>query len=156
MCKGPEDSAGLLETYSEPTKVSCIAAQVGHGRCDVVRIAGSAFFAGRSLLLLSACGREEFIDDSCFVDLAPVSARTKMVSAGDTVTFTAALGPEQCLPAGAEPVEWRWSSTDTLIATIDPITGLALGVSPGDAYIAVVHAREPRIASGTGLQVTSP
>ena len=72
------------------------------------------------------------------------------------MTFTAALGPEECLPAGAEPAEWRWFSGDTLIATIDSITGLVLAVSPGTTVVQVVHARQPNVASGVGLQVTSP
>ena len=108
-----------------------------------------------SALALVACSGGTVIDDSCFVDLAPISARTHVVSVGDTVTFEATLGPAECLPANVESEEWRWSSTDSLIARIDSLTGLAEGVSPGDVGIQVQHALAPSVASVTGLQVAA-
>jgi hypothetical protein len=108
-------------------------------------------------ILLAGCGSTESLaDDSCLRDLAPISARTTIVSVGDTVTFEASLGPAECLPSGVEPVEWRWSSSDTLIATIDSVSGVALGVSPGIAVIQVTHVRQPSVASARGLEVTPP
>jgi hypothetical protein len=104
-------------------------------------------------LLLLACSSETVIDDSCFVDLAPISARTHMVSVGDTVSFEARLGPAECLPANVVSEDWRWSSTDSLIAQIDSLTGLAEGISPGYVGIQVKHALDPSVASASGLQV---
>jgi hypothetical protein len=104
-------------------------------------------------ILLAGCGSETIIDDSCLVDLAPISVRTTSVSVGDTVTFEASLGPAECLPAGVEPVEWRWSSSDTLIATIDSVSGVALGVSAGITVIQVTHVRQPSVGSARGLEV---
>jgi Bacterial Ig-like domain (group 2) len=105
-------------------------------------------------LLLLACGDDNtVIDDSCFVDLAPISVRTHVVSVGDTVTFEANLGPAECLPANVDSEDWRWSSSDTLIARIDSLTGLAEGISPGDVGIRVEHALDSNVASASGLQV---
>jgi hypothetical protein len=104
---------------------------------------------------LGACDGAMETNDSCFVDFAPVSARANVVSVGDTLTFQASLGPAECLPAGITTEEWRWSSTDTLIARIDSLSGVAEGVSPGDVFIRVEHAQDARVASGAGLQVVS-
>ena len=104
---------------------------------------------------LVACDGAMEINDSCFVDLAPVSARANVVSVGDTLTFQASLGPAECLPAGITTQEWRWSSTDTLIARIDSLSGVAEGISAGDVFIRVQHARDAGVASGTGLQVVT-
>jgi hypothetical protein len=104
-------------------------------------------------ILLTSCGTDVVLDDRCLVDLAPISARTTSVSVGDTVTFAAALGPAECLPAGVEPPEWRWSSSDTLIVTIDSLSGLARAVSPGTGLIQVVHARQRSVASTAVLTV---
>ncbi len=104
-------------------------------------------------ILLSGCGAEPVIDDSCFVDLAPISSRTNSASVGDTVTFQAVLGPAQCLPAGVDPPDWRWYSLDTLVVTIDSLSGLALAVSPGLGPIRVEHARVRSVESVAFLEV---
>jgi Big-like domain-containing protein len=114
-----------------------------------------AFFVSAFALLLLACGDGTVIDDSCFVDLAPISARSNVVAVGDTVTFDANLGPAECLPANATSEEWRWSSTDTLIARIDSLTGLTQGVSPGQVSIIVRHAEAPSVSSSAELQVVA-
>jgi Bacterial Ig-like domain (group 2) len=112
-----------------------------------------AIYISAFTFLLLACGSETIIDDSCLVDLAPISARTNVVTVGDTLTFEATLGPAECLPTNVDFEDWRWSSTDTLIARIDSLTGLAEGVSPGDVGIQVEHAVHRSVASVTGLQV---
>jgi Bacterial Ig-like domain (group 2) len=115
-----------------------------------------AIYLSACLLLLLACANATVIDDSCFVDLAPITARANAVSVGDTVTFEASLGPAECLPSAVDSEDWRWSSTDTLIARIDSLTGLALGVSPGAVLIQVRHALDLRVTSATGFEVVSP
>jgi hypothetical protein len=102
---------------------------------------------------LLACSEDLGSNDSCLVDLAPITARTNVVSVGDTLTFQANLGPAECLPSGITTEEWRWSSSDTLIARIDSLSGVAEAVSPGDVLIEVRHAQDPVVASGIGLQV---
>ena len=114
-----------------------------------------AFFVSAFTLVLLACGNETVIDDSCFVDLAPISPRSIVVAVGDTVTFDADLGPAECLPAAVTSEEWRWSSTDTLIARIDSLTGLTQGVSPGQVSIIVRHAEAPSVNSSAELQVVA-
>ena len=76
-------------------------------------------------------------------------------SVGDTVTFSTTLGPAACLPVGITTAEWRWSSSDTLIARIDSLSGVVTGLSPGDAIIEVEHAQDSRVAGGAGLQAVS-
>jgi hypothetical protein len=114
-----------------------------------------ALFVSPFGLVLLACGDGTVIDDSCFVDLAPISPRTSVVSVGDTVTFDADLGPTECLPGAVTSEEWRWWSSDTLIARIDSLTGLALGVSPGQVSILVEHAEAPDVRSSADLQVAA-
>jgi Bacterial Ig-like domain (group 2) len=104
-------------------------------------------------LLLLACDNGMETTDNCFVNLAPITARTNVVSVGDTLTFEASLGPAECLPTGITTENWRWSSTDTLIARIDSLSGLAEGVAPGAVTIQVEHADNSSVASGAGLQV---
>jgi uncharacterized protein YjdB len=106
-------------------------------------------------LLLQACSNGTVIDDSCFVDLAPISPHTEVVAVGDTVTFDANLGPSECLPANVTSEDWRWSSTDTLVARIDPLTGLAVGISPGQVSIVVEHAENTSVRSSAELQVVA-
>jgi hypothetical protein len=107
------------------------------------------------VLVLVTCSNGTVIDDSCFVDLAPITARSNVVAVGDTVTFDASLGPAECLPAQVSSEDWRWSSTDTLIARIDSLTGLAVGVSAGQVSILVEHAQAPDIRSSAELQVVA-
>jgi hypothetical protein len=104
-------------------------------------------------LLLLACSGGTETNDNCLVDLAPISARTNTVSVGDTMTFDANLGPAECLPGGVDSEDWRWSSSDTLIARIDSLSGFAEAVSPGLVVIGVEHALDRRVASVTGLHV---
>jgi hypothetical protein len=111
------------------------------------------FALGAVSFVLLGCGDDLVIDDSCFVDQAPISARTNTAHVGDTVTFTAELGPRECLPPGVEPPEWRWYSTDTLIVSIDSLSGLALAKAPGLGTIRVEHARERSVQSSASLQV---
>ncbi len=101
-----------------------------------------------ALLLLSACSDSE-TNDRCFVNLAPITARTNLIGVGDTVAFHATLGPAECLPDSITTEDWRWSSTDTLIARIDSLSGLAEGVSPGDVNIEV-HRLPPWPRRGEG------
>lgn len=77
------------------------------------------------------------------------------MSVGDTITFEANLGPAECLPADVVSENWRWSSTDTLVARIDSLSGLAEGRSPGNVLIQVQHADAPSVASATGFQIVT-
>ena len=108
-----------------------------------------------ALVVLTACNGTTELDDSCRVGLASISARAAILSVGDTLTFHATLGQADCLPSGSTTENWRWSSSDTLIARIDSLSGLAEGVRPGDVVILVRHAQDSRVSSTTGLQVMS-
>jgi hypothetical protein len=118
-----------------------------HGKAAAISTSAFAF-------VLLACDGGTSTNDNCLVDLAPISSRTNVLSVGDTVTFEARLGPAECLPAGVESEDWRWSSTDTLIARIDSLTGRAEAVGPGDVLIRVDHAHaRGQVASTIGLHV---
>jgi len=91
--------------------------------------------------------------DSCFGVAVLVGPHRAVVSVGDTVTLDANFTSPECVPAGITTEEWRWSSSDTLIARIDSLTGLAEGVGPGDAIIYVHHAQNSEVVSSTGLTV---
>jgi hypothetical protein len=104
-------------------------------------------------IFVSSCGTSQVIDDSCFVDLVLVSPRSSSAVVGDTVTFQAALGPAECLPPGLDPPDWRWYSLDTLVVTIDSLSGIAVAVSPGLGAIHVEHARERFVESNAVLEV---
>ena len=108
-----------------------------------------------ALGLLVGCGNASETNDRCLVDLAPITARTNVVTGGDTVAFHASLGPADCLPPGITTEDWRWSSSDTLTARIDSLSGLALGLMPGEVLVQVHHAQSLQVASATGLQVVS-
>jgi hypothetical protein len=117
----------------------------GHRKGLLALCAGLSFVFG--------CGGEQVIDDTCFVDLAPISPRFATANVGETVTFQAALGPANCLPANVEPPDWRWYSQDPLIVTIDSLSGLAEAVGPGLGAIRVEHARERSVQSSAILRV---
>lgn len=111
----------------------------------------SASLAGLGSLLLACCSTET--NDRCLIDLATIAGPTDL-GVGDTATFHASLGPADCLPPDVTPPDWRWSSLDTLVATIDSLSGLARGVSPGTTTIQVVHARASSVSGTASLHVT--
>jgi hypothetical protein len=114
-----------------------------------------AMYISACALVLVACSNSTVIDDSCFLDVAPITARSNVVAVGDTVTFDADLGPADCLPPQLTLEEWRWSSTDTLIARIDSLTGLAVGMSTGEIWILVEHAQARQVRSAAQLEVVA-
>jgi hypothetical protein len=91
------------------------------------------------------------------MDPAPISPRVDSLRVGDTVSFTARLGePRHCLPAGLEPAAWRWASTDTLVLSVDALTGVAAARAPGAAYLWVAHERNPDVRSARYVRVVAP
>ena len=59
----------------------------------------------------------------------------------------------ECVPGGVQSPDWRWASSDSFVAKIDSLSGLALGVSPGTALIEVVHRQAPKVTGSTNLEV---
>ena len=108
-----------------------------------------------ALLLVGCDGSTLVVIDSCFGVAVVVGPHRAVVRVGDTVTLDANFARPECAPAGITTGEWRWSSSDTLIARIDSLTGLAEGVAPGDAIIHVHHARNSEVVSSTGLTVVA-
>jgi uncharacterized protein YjdB len=106
-------------------------------------------------LVLLACGGTDISDEHCLFDVGRVSPSTARLSVGDTLRFQVSAGPPGCLEAGLEPTAWRWSSPDTLIATIDSLTGLAQAVGLGQVLIRVHHAEEPGIGGEATFNVVA-
>jgi hypothetical protein len=109
--------------------------------------------ASVALLLVGCSGTN--IDDTCFFGLGSVNPSATQLVVGDTLTFDVSAGPRGCLPAGLDRSAWRWSSGDTLIASIDALSGLARARSPGQVMITVHHAQDPSIGGGSTLNVVA-
>jgi hypothetical protein len=116
---------------------------------------GSALLVPLLAAAIAACGGTETNDRCLVTSLAPISVHSSILAVGDTVTYSAELGPAECLPAGVTTEDWRWSSSDTLVARIDSLTGLTLGLSPGEVLIHVRHALNAGVANETGLRVVA-
>jgi hypothetical protein len=116
----------------------------------------TVFYGPMIALLLVGCdGGTIIVIDSCFGLAVLVAPHRAVVRVGDTVTLDATFGSPECVPAGITTEEWRWSSSNTLIARIDSLSGLAEGVGPGDAIIYVHHAQNSDVTSSTGLNVVA-
>ena len=105
------------------------------------------------VLLLVSCGSTETNDRCLVTDLAHITAPSPLITLDDSVTLQASLVMDECLPAGLQPVDWRWSSSDTLVVRIDSLTGVASGVGLGTATILVQHARSLGIQGTLDLTV---
>jgi uncharacterized protein YjdB len=116
----------------------------------------TAFYRSVVALLLVGCdGGTIIVVDSCFGVAVVVGPHRAVVSVGDTVTLAANFDSPECVAAGITAEQWRWSSSDTRIARIDSLTGLAEGVGPGDVVIYVHHAENSEVVSSTGLTVVA-
>ena len=122
--------------------------------CALCRSSGVPYFPVFALVCLACDGSTE-TNDRCLVDLALISVPAYIVGIGDSVTFQVSLGPAECLPADVVTAEWRSSSSDTLVARIGSLTGVAEGVSLGEVTIQVQHAQNHSVSSGTGLRVVA-
>lgn len=87
-----------------------------------------------ALLLATALGgcsgsaEEPEVTSSVSIVVRPDSATARV---GVAVRFAALLQRRD----GAEPVAAQWSSRDPRVATIDPGTGVAVGLTPGKVAI---------------------
>ncbi|MFL5476365.1 MAG: Ig domain-containing protein [Gemmatimonadales bacterium] len=114
----------------------------------------TAFYGPIVALLLAGCeGGTIIVVDSCSGVAVFVGPHRSVLRVGDTVRLDANFGSPECVPAGLTTEEWRWSSSNTSIARIDSLSGLAEGVAPGDAIIYVHHARNSEVVSSVGLTV---
>jgi len=83
---------------------------------------------------------------------ASVSPTTATLRVGGTVRVKASMTPCEGLPAF--PV-FRWQSTDTLTATVDPVTGLVRAQRPGTASIVATLVGDPTVG-GTMILLVAP
>jgi uncharacterized protein YjdB len=114
-----------------------------------------AFYGSIAALLLVGCDAGTLIVvDSCSGVVAVVVTPDRtVVRVGGTVTLNANFASPECVGAGLTSEQWRWSSSNTSIARIDSLSGVAEGVGPGEATIYVHHARNSEVLSSTGLTV---
>jgi len=68
---------------------------------------------------------------------------------GDTLRVRASYTP---CPAGL-PAEFRWRSSDTVIAVVDSVTGLVRARSLGQATIIAAVVAEPALVAAMALHV---
>ena len=81
---------------------------------------------------------------------ASVSPTTATLRVGGTVHAKASMTPCEGLPA--IPV-FRWQSSDTLTATVDPVTGLVHARRPGTASIVATLVGFPDVGGVMALVV---
>ena len=81
---------------------------------------------------------------------ASVSPTTATLRVGGTVRVKASMTPCEGLPA--IPV-FRWQSSDTLTATVDPVTGLVHARRPGTASIFATLVGFPDVGGVMALVV---
>ena len=115
----------------------------------------TAFYGAMVALLLVGCDAGTLIVvDSCSGVVAVVVTPDRtVVRVGDTITLNANFASPECVGAGLTTEQWRWSSSNTSIARIDSLSGVAEGVGPGEATIYVHHAQNSEVVSSTGLTV---
>jgi 6-phosphogluconolactonase (cycloisomerase 2 family) len=109
------------------------ATTVGPGSTTITATSCDGITVGRATLIVASPSADSLV----------ISPATITISTGATTLFTVmeklANGTIQGLPAGTSVT---WSSDTTSVATIDPISGLALGIKAGTTNI---------IATSTGL-----
>ncbi len=106
-------------------------------------------------LLLAACDSGPTINDNCLGGPVLVAAQQSVLRVGDTLTLDATFSSPECVPDGVTTEEWRWSSSDTLVARIDSLAGLAEAVGAGNVVIEVRHAHNSEVMGSTGLTVVA-
>lgn len=72
-----------------------------------------------------------------------VSPASTSVHVGDTTRFSV----HAC---GTVPNDWRWRMSDTGVATVDSVSGLARGKARGLTSVIAVYLRDPTV-SGAGV-----
>ena len=106
------------------------------------------------VLTIVACSRDTSSpppeDVGCVASGAVVVPSVATLHSGDTVRVTASLRPCPGFPAF---VEFRWRSSDTLIATVDPIAGLVRARRAGTATIIASAVLDPNVQGAMALAV---
>jgi len=106
------------------------------------------------VLAIVACSRDTSSppsqDVGCVASGAVVVPSIATLHSGDTVRASASLPPCSGRPAF---VEFRWRSSDTLVASVDPIAGLVRARRSGVATIIASAVLDPNVQGAMALSV---
>ena len=104
--------------------------------------------------LAAACGSEPLSVDRCNIRLAVISPDPARLGVGQAVTLEAQVAPAPaCLPADAQAANFRWTSDQPQVATIDALTGRVTAIGPGTAQITLVTAKTHTLLTQSSVQV---
>jgi Big-like domain-containing protein len=104
--------------------------------------------------LAAACSAEPLSVDRCNIRLAVISLDPARLEVGQAVTLEAQLTPAPaCLPADAEFANFRWTSDDPGVASIDALTGRVTAIGAGTAQITLVTAKTHTLLTQSSVQV---
>jgi hypothetical protein len=107
--------------------------------------------------ILWGCTSNPTNPDECNIRLAIVSPDPAVLAVGDAVTLQAELTEVTgCLPADARAGQLRWTTDDTMIATVDSLTGRLTAVQVGTATVSLLGAVTRTSLAHVAVQVLSP
>ena len=89
-------------------------------------------------------------DVGCVASGAVVVPSVSTLHAGDTLRATASLPP---CPGRPSFIDFHWRASDTLIATVDSISGLVRARRPGVATIIASAVLDPSVKGAMALSV---
>jgi hypothetical protein len=88
----------------------------------------------------------------CFLNGPTVSPAVATLHVGDTLPVSVKPAPAECWPSQT-PQSYRWLSSDTAIARIDSVTGVARARKAGIATITASEVSQPSVRAAMVLQV---
>ncbi len=110
-----------------------------------------------ALTVLVACAADSAIAPTTpkattgCVDWMTVTPSMATLFPGDTIRISAASasGPD----CGRAASEWRWRSSDTTVAVVDSLNGLATAVAAGTSTIIAYDAVDPNVKGASAIVV---
>src|SRR5579885_1664586 len=105
---------------------------------------------------ISGCGADtlpappkDSINATCLNDVV-VHPAFAVLAIGDTARFSATGGGSGC---NSSPIVWRWRSSDTVVAVVDSVSGLARARKAGTATIIAEDSEDRNQKGATALTV---
>jgi Bacterial Ig-like domain (group 2) len=103
---------------------------------------------------LAGCGEVPVNPDRCNIRLAVVSPDPATLTVGQEVTLVAQLtASADCLPGDAKTGNLRWSTQNSSVATIDPVSGRLKALGPGATEVSLMTATTQRLLTTSVVQV---
>lgn len=105
------------------------------------------------LSALAAC-ESPFLPDRCNIRLAVVRPDPATLTVGQEVTLEAELAAARdCLPADAKAGSLRWTSENSGVATVDPVSGRVKALSAGTTQVSLNTAMTHTFLTTSVVQV---